>query len=36
MNRLVEVLFLIVPLFCCTGGVSWLIWDIRQQIKNYK
>ena len=33
---LLEGIIIISILLCCTGGVSWLLYDMRKQLKAYK
>lgn len=32
---IVDILFMIIALVCCSAGSAWLIWDMRQQIKEF-
>lgn len=32
---IVDILLMIIALVCCSAGSAWLIWDMRQQLKEY-
>ena len=32
---IVDIVFIIIALVCCSAGSAWLLWDMRQQFKEY-
>lgn len=32
---IVDIVFIVVALVCCSGGSAWLLWDLRKQLKEY-
>ncbi len=34
--KLFEAIAMTICLLCCTGGITWLFYDMHQQLKYYK
>ncbi len=32
---IVDIVFIIVALICCSAGSAWLFWDMHKQLKEY-